>query len=177
MSARSWRRISASRSGTWAAHWRGARQVSAVSPIRAAGLPRRDVPGRAGRDRPSREEDLIGWPQSRPWRTDGQPGVRWRARGGHHLDAREGGFVGLGAGGLVDGRTGECRSIALDRRLHLHESCHLVATRSMRARSVRTVSSPSSRSAARLNSAASVSARWRFGRSKPTARHTPCRRC
>ena len=36
---------------------------------------------------------------------------------------------------------------------------------------------PSSRWAARRSSAGSVSARWRSGRSRPTARPTPCRRC
>ncbi len=44
-------------------------------------------------------------------------------------------------------------------------------------RLARTASSPNSRWAARHSSAASVLARWRCGRSKPTARPTPCRRC
>src|SRR5690349_9928291 len=50
-------------------------------------------------------------------------------------------------------------------------------TRSTRARPARTRSSPSSRWAARRSSAASASARWRSGRSRPTAPRTRCRRC
>src|SRR5689334_3410912 len=47
----------------------------------------------------------------------------------------------------------------------------------MRARPAPTPSSPSSRWAARRSSAASASARWRCGRSRPTAPRTPSRRC
>ena len=45
------------------------------------------------------------------------------------------------------------------------------------ARSVRTASLRSSLWAARRNTAVSVSAKWKFGRWKRTARHTPCRNC
>ena len=50
-------------------------------------------------------------------------------------------------------------------------------TRSTPARPARTASSPSSRWAARRSSAASASARWRSGRSRPTAPPTSCRSC
>src|SRR6516225_5616266 len=50
-------------------------------------------------------------------------------------------------------------------------------TRSMRARSVPIAWSLSSRSAARLSSVASGLARWRFGRSRPMAQPTRCKRC
>ena len=50
-------------------------------------------------------------------------------------------------------------------------------TRSTLARPARTRSSPSSRWAARRSSAASASARWRSGRSRPTAPPTRSRRC
>jgi DNA-directed RNA polymerase subunit beta len=75
---------------------------------------------------------------------------------------------------LVDGRTGE----AFDRQVTVGYICTIWSTtRSTRARSGRTASSPSSRWAARRSSADSVSARWRCGRSRLTARPTPCRRC
>jgi hypothetical protein len=54
---------------------------------------------------------------------------------------------------------------------------HLATTRSTPARSVHTRWSPSNRSAARRSSAASVSAKWRCGRSRLTAPRTPCRKC
>ena len=50
-------------------------------------------------------------------------------------------------------------------------------TRSTPARPARTASSPSSRSVARPSSAASGSARWRSGRSRPTAPRTSSRSC
>ena len=50
-------------------------------------------------------------------------------------------------------------------------------TRSTPGRPARTASSPSSRSVARPSSAASASARWRSGRSRPTAPRTSSRSC
>ena len=50
-------------------------------------------------------------------------------------------------------------------------------TRSTPARPAPTASSPSSRWVARRSSAASASARWRSGRSRPTAPRTSCRSC
>ena len=55
--------------------------------------------------------------------------------------------------------------------------CTWSTTRSTPARPAPTRSSPSSRWAARRSSAASASARWRSGRSRPTAPPTRCRRC
>ena len=64
-------------------------------------------------------------------------------------------------------------------RLHLHAEAHRTSstTRSTPARPVRTRSSRSSRWAARRSSAASASAKWKCGRSRPTARPTRCRSC
>ena len=55
--------------------------------------------------------------------------------------------------------------------------CTWSTTRSTPARPAPIRSSPSSRWAARRSSAASASARWRSGRSRPTAPPTRCRRC
>ena len=52
---------------------------------------------------------------------------------------------------------------------------HLVADKITPAPSVRTRSSPSNRWAARRNTAASASVKWKCGRWKPTARPTRCR--
>ena len=66
-----------------------------------------------------------------------------------------------------------------DRRLHVHPQAAPPGRR-QDPRSLdraRTRSSPSSRWAARPSSAASASARWRSGRSRPTAPRTRSRRC
>ena len=64
------------------------------------------------------------------------------------------------------------------RRLHLYAEAATIwwTTRSTRVRSVLTSSSPSSRWAARRSSADSASAKWKSGRSKPTAPPTRCRK-
>jgi DNA-directed RNA polymerase subunit beta len=79
---------------------------------------------------------------------------------------------------LYDGRTGE----PFDQRVVVGRStCSSCttwsATRSTRARSGPTRSSPSSRWAARRSTAASASAKWRCGPWRPTARPTRCRNC
>ena len=79
---------------------------------------------------------------------------------------------------LYDGRTGETFdnhvTVGYVYFLKLH---HLVDDK-IHARSAPapTAWSRSSRSAARRSSAASASAKWKSGRSRPTARLTPCRR-
>ena len=80
---------------------------------------------------------------------------------------------------LYDGRTGERVRPQGDGRLHLHAQAAPPGRRQdPRALDrARTRSSPSSRWAARRSSAASASAKWKSGRSKPTAPPTPCRRC
>ena len=88
------------------------------------------------------------------------------------------GFDTSGQVTLFDGRTGEPfdRKVTVGYKyiLKLH---HLVDDK-IHARSIGPYcSSPSSRWAARRSSAASASAKWRCGRSKPTAPPTRCRRC
>ena len=79
---------------------------------------------------------------------------------------------------LVDGRTGE----AFDRKvtvgyIYMLKLHHLVDDK-IHARSIGPYSLvTSSRWAARRSSAGSGLARWRSGRSRPTARPIPCRRC
>jgi DNA-directed RNA polymerase subunit beta len=79
---------------------------------------------------------------------------------------------------LHDGRSGE----AFDRQvtvgyMHVLKLHHLVDDK-MHARSTgRTAWSRSNRWVARRSSVASASAKWRSGRSRPTARHIRCRRC
>ena len=80
---------------------------------------------------------------------------------------------------LRDGRTGELFDRRDHRRLHLHAQAP-PPRRGQDPRAVdraRTASSPSSRSVARPSSAASASARWRSGRSRPTAPRTSSRSC
>ena len=88
------------------------------------------------------------------------------------------GFDSSGQVTLYDGRTGEPfdRKVTVGYKyvLKLH---HLSTTRSTPVPSVPTRSSPSSRWVARRSSAASASAKWKCGRSKPTARPTRCRKC
>ena len=78
---------------------------------------------------------------------------------------------------LYDGRTGEPFdnkvTVGLTYMLKLH---HLVDDKSMPAAPARTLLLPSSLSAARRSSAASVSAKWKFGRWKHTAQLTHCRK-
>ena len=79
---------------------------------------------------------------------------------------------------LVDGRTGEPfeRKVTVG-YIYMLKLHHLVDDK-IHARSIGPYRwSPSSRWAARRSSAASASARWRSGRSRPTAPPTPCRRC
>ena len=80
---------------------------------------------------------------------------------------------------LFDGRTGESVRPRGDRRRHLHAEAPPPGRRQdpRPLDRARTRSSRSSRSAARRSSAASGSARWRCGRSRPTAPPTRCRRC
>ena len=80
---------------------------------------------------------------------------------------------------LLDGRTGE----AFDQRVTVGYIYMLKLSPPGRRQDprpldrVRTRSSPSSRWAARRSSAASASAKWKCGRSKPTAPPTRCRSC
>ena len=79
---------------------------------------------------------------------------------------------------LFDGRTGERfdRPVTVG-YMYMLKLNHLVDDK-MHARSTGPYrSSRSSRSAARRSSAASVSARWKSGRSRPTALRTRCRKC
>ena len=90
--------------------------------------------------------------------------------------------AGLDTSGQVDAlRRAHRRGVRSqgDGRLHLHaEAAPSRGRQDPRALDRPLLaSSPSSRSAARRSSAASASARWRCGRSKPTARPTRCRRC
>ena len=80
---------------------------------------------------------------------------------------------------LFDGRTGETVRSQGDGRLHLHAQAAPPRRRQDPRPFDRSLhrSSPSSRWAARRSSAASASAKWRCGRSKPTAPPTPCRKC
>ena len=80
---------------------------------------------------------------------------------------------------LFDGRTGEHVRSQGDGRLHLHAQAPSPGRRQDPRALDRPVLawSPSSRWAARRSSAASASAKWRCGRSKPTAPPTRCRRC
>ena len=78
----------------------------------------------------------------------------------------------------IDGRTGERfeRQVTVG-YMYMLKLNHLVDDK-MHARSTGPYSSsPSSRWAARRSSAASASARWKCGRSRPTARRTRCRKC
>ena len=78
---------------------------------------------------------------------------------------------------LYDGRTGERFDNKVTVGYVYFLSCTIWSTiRSTPVPPAPTPSSRSSPSAARPSSAASASARWRSGRSRPTARHTPCRR-
>jgi DNA-directed RNA polymerase subunit beta len=61
--------------------------------------------------------------------------------------------------------------------MYILKLLHLVDDKIHARSPARTRSSPSSRWAARRSSAASASARWRSGRSRPTAPRTRCRRC
>ena len=79
---------------------------------------------------------------------------------------------------LFDGRTGEPfdQPVTVG-YIYMLKLAHLVEDK-IHARSTGPYSwSPSSRWVARRSSAASASARWRCGRSRPTARRTRCRRC
>ena len=80
---------------------------------------------------------------------------------------------------LRDGRTGELFRPGGDRRQHLHVEARPPGGRQDPRPVDRALLawSRSSRWAARPSSAASALARWRCGRSKPTARRTSSRRC
>ena len=111
-------------------------------------------------------------------RADGDPGVRRRERGGIKRLLELADLPERGQTQLFDGRTGERfeRQVTVG-YMYMLKLNHLVDDK-MHARSTGPYSSsPSSRSAARPSSAASASARWKCGRSRPTARRTRCRRC
>ena len=117
--------------------------------------------------------------ESAPRHSDRHAGLRRRAREGHRRNAEDGQFRCVGPGdALRRAHRRDLRSQG-DGRLHLYAE----AAPSRRRQDPRALdrpvlaSSPSSRWAARRSSAASASAKWRSGRSKPMARPTPCRKC
>ena len=118
-------------------------------------------------------------PQPAPRRADGDAGVRRRQGGRHRAHARDGRPRQVGPGDAL--RRAHRRAVRPqgDGGLHLHAEAAPPRRRQDPRALDRTLlaSSPSSRWAARRSSAVSASARWRSGRSRPTARPTPCRRC
>ena len=112
-------------------------------------------------------------------RAGGLAGVRWRARGRHQPDAGSRRPEELRPG--RPDRRPDRRAVRSPGhgRLHLHAEAAPLwwTTRSTRVRSAHTAWSPSSRWAARPSSAVSASAKWKCGRSRPTARPTRCRKC
>ena len=160
---------------------RAARGGHAVPARRHAGGDRAQPAGRAlahERRADPRDPPRVGRARPRPLLR--HAGVRRRDRSRDHQLARQG---RPGADRRQDpaARRPDRRPVraAGDRRLHLHAEALATwsTTRSTPGRSGRTRSSPSSRWAARRSSAASASARWRCGRSRPTAPRTSSRNC
>ena len=122
--------------------------------------------GRDGRDRGLRRRDR-----------GADPGRAQEAR--HMVYGVEQALPEDGKIELRDGRTGEAFDRDDHRRLHLHAQAPPPGggqdPRPLAP--ARTASSPSSRWAARRSSAASASARWRSGPSRPTAPPTSSRSC
>ena len=117
--------------------------------------------------------------QSAPRRADRDAGVRRRQGSRYRAHARSRRARPFRPGDALSTAAPATPSTARSRSAtSTCSSCTTWSTtRSMPGRSAPTAWSPSSRWAARRSSAASASAKWRCGRSKPTAPPTRCRKC
>jgi len=101
------------------------------------------------------------------------------SEGGDQESAHIGGSADLGPDHSARRAHRRAVRAAGHRGLYVHAEVEPLGrtTRCMRVPRDRTAWSPSSRWAARRSSAASVSAKWKCGRSRRTAPRTPCRKC